>query len=106
MEINIARDFDPYPWGRPQGRDFREAILIPNLKSISGIPGGRLVISLDGCRMLGSSFLDEAFAGLIRKRIIDHREFDRKLQIISESPAMKIYLDAIKKYVREARPET
>jgi hypothetical protein len=66
--INIEKDFSRYPAGRfkadgpHSGERFREELLIPALKSCEG----KIIVEFDGARGLGSSFLEEAFGGLIR----------------------------------------
>jgi hypothetical protein len=65
--INVAKDFSRYPAGRFKtdgpysGEGFRDQCLVPILKSSSGA-----TINLDGTRGYGSSFLEEAFGGLVR----------------------------------------
>lgn len=66
--INIATDFSPSPAGRfyPADGDFpgqlfREKLLLPAVKE-----NDRVVINLDGTDGYGSSFLEEAFGGLVR----------------------------------------
>ncbi|MDI9334425.1 MAG: STAS-like domain-containing protein [Cytophagales bacterium] len=67
QKISIAKDFSPSPAGRNRrdgpytGEGFREDFLIPKLKS-----SDLLHIDLDGTSGYGSSFLEEAFGGLIR----------------------------------------
>ncbi|WP_405052802.1 STAS-like domain-containing protein [Sphingomonas sp. SORGH_AS_0438] len=66
--INIAKDFSRAPAGRfisdgpNSGTRFRDQFLVPALRS----GDGSITIELDGVRAYGSSFLDEAFGGLIR----------------------------------------
>jgi len=65
--INIARDFSRAPAGRyvsdgpNSGERFRTEFLVPALAR-----EGDIVIELDGTRAYGSSFLEEAFGGLVR----------------------------------------
>jgi hypothetical protein len=65
--LNIAKDFSRYPAGRVttdgpySGQKFREEFLEPVIKA-----GKKLTIELDGTRGYGSSFLEEAFGGLVR----------------------------------------
>lgn len=66
-EIIIARDFSRTPGPRYirqgpfSGEKFRESLLVPALNS------ARIVfVDLDGTSGFGSSFLDEAFGGLVR----------------------------------------
>lgn len=68
--IQVARDFSRYPAGRFRkdgpysGEAFRDRYLLPPLRQ-----GEHLVVVLDGARGYGSSFLEEAFGGLIRNGI-------------------------------------
>lgn len=72
--INVSNDFSRYPAGRytddgpHSGQRFRDDFLKPIL-----INKGKAVINLDGVRGYGSSFLEEAFGGLVRD------EFDAQL---------------------------
>lgn len=66
--INIAADFSPSPAGRffPEDGDFpgqlfRDKLLLPALKENDVV-----VVNLDGTDGYGSSFLEEAFGGLVR----------------------------------------
>ena len=68
--ISIAKDFSVYPGGRTpsdgpfSGEEFRENILIPIFNN-----NEEVVIDFDGVRGYGSSFLEEAFGGLVRRGI-------------------------------------
>jgi len=65
--VNIAKDFSKYPAGRNKadgpycGELFRETHLEPSMQD-----NKELTIKLDGTRGYGSSFLEEAFGGLVR----------------------------------------
>nr|VFJ90739.1 MAG: protein of unknown function (DUF4325) [Candidatus Kentron sp. LFY] len=65
--LNIAKDFSRYPAGRVvtdgpySGQGFREGFLVPAMEA-----GEKFTIDLDGTRGYGSSFLEEAFGGLVR----------------------------------------
>ena len=65
--ISIASDFSPAPAGRyPEdgpfpGAAFRDKLLIPALKE-----NDEVTVDLDGTAGFGSSFLEEAFGGLVR----------------------------------------
>jgi hypothetical protein len=84
--INIARDFSRYPAGRFAGDGpfsgelFRKKHLAPWIKT-------GLVIELDGARGYGSSFLEEAFGGLVRDGVASS-EIKAKLQILSSKPSL------------------
>jgi hypothetical protein len=66
--INIANDFSRYPAGRVvkdgpySGERFRNDWLIPILERHE-----KATIEMDGTRGYGSSFLEEAFGGLVRR---------------------------------------
>ena len=65
--ICIAKDYSRSPAGRYEsdgpfsGERFRTAFLVPAIQDKRN-----LVIELDGTRGYGSSFLEEAFGGLVR----------------------------------------
>ena len=65
--INVAHDFSRYPAGRYKtdgpfsGEGFREQHLEPIISA-----NQEAVVDLDGTRGYGSSFLEEAFGGLVR----------------------------------------
>lgn len=67
--ITMATDFTRMPAGRYSrdgkfsGQRFREEFLVPNL----GVGPDPLIVDLDGAIGYGSSFLEEAFGGLIRE---------------------------------------
>lgn len=66
--LSIAQDFTRYPAGRFEsdgpysGENFRDNFLVPAMEL-----GTPVTIDLDGVRGFGSSFLEEAFGGLVRK---------------------------------------
>jgi hypothetical protein len=65
--FSIARDFSPNPGPRfvRQGANSGEA-LRKRLVSLLEKTNGTVIVDLDGTKGIGSSFLDEAFGGLIR----------------------------------------
>lgn len=87
--INIARDFGRYPAGRYladgpySGQAFREKILVPALRSTDEI----VDIEFDGARGLASSFLEEAFGGLVREGF-DPKTLLKRLHLHSIDPSI------------------
>ena len=79
--IVISKDFSRSPSGRHytdgsfSGQRFREEFLVPALKN------GKVEVNLDGVLTLGSSFLDEAFGGLVREAGLSIPEIKEKLTI-------------------------
>lgn len=67
IELKVV-DFSEFPGpryrklGPNSGEDFRETVLAPAIMQ----QGGDITIDLDGTAGYGSSFLDEAFGGLVR----------------------------------------
>lgn len=101
--INIAEEFTRYPGGRYKsdgagnGTDFRENFLVPVLKDRE-----RAKIILDGAAGYPSSFLDEAFAGLVRNEGYSADEVLGAFEFIAQEPAFKRVAGMISRYVHEA----
>ena len=100
--ISIARDFSRNPAGRFKsdgpfsGERFREDFLIPALRSADAVE-----VDLNGALGFGSSFLEEAFGGLVRNAGFNYADLRGRLTIRSE---LRTYADRIWRYVEEARP--
>ena len=98
--INIARDFSVFPGGRSpkdgphNGEEFRERLLIPALTS-----GESIQIELDGTRGYGSSFLEEAFGGLVR-RGYGKKQLRQRLSFVSSRAGLVQEIDS---YIEKAR---
>ena len=87
--ISIATDFSRSPAGRfisdgpNSGERFRRDFLVPGLQRHE-----RLLIDLDGTRGIGSSFLEEAFGGLVRLGF-SASDLMRKLAFKSRDPSLE-----------------
>lgn len=96
--INIAQDWSRSPTGRypsdgkSNGTDFKKRMIIPFLKDFD-----EFFVDLDGTYGYGSSFLDEAFAGLVRDGLMTKEEFRRKFIFKSEEDPS--FIDEIFSYV-------
>lgn len=105
VNIVIARDFSKMPFGRymsdsPNSAErFRRDFLVPALRS-----GEReVVVDFTGINHgIGSSFLEEAFGGLVRKEGVSKTEIKAKLVIKSDLP---FYKEQINKFIDMANPE-
>jgi len=103
MKISIADDFSDTPWGRVPsdsdfcGENFRENYLVPALKK------GPTTVSLDRVEGLGSSFLEEAFGGLVRKGYFSATELETILTIETTEEAFRMYVELIWKHIRNAK---
>lgn len=103
MMIKVAEDFSKYPAGRFQsdgewsGERFRDQVLTPALRGTE-----RVTVVLDGAEGYGSSFLEEAFGGLVRKGLFSSRDLHERLVILSRREG---YMIEIWDYIDNAKPE-
>lgn len=89
ISIQVAREFSRHPAGRFEkdgpysGESFRRKFLVPHLRN-----GEAITVDLDGARGYGSSFLEEAFGGLIREgfTLAQVRE---SVRILSSNPSLE-----------------
>lgn len=97
--INVGKDFSRYPVGRyltdgeANGQKFREEFLIRNL-----VLGSSLIIELDDALGYGSSFLEEAFGGLVRAGF-ESSNLLTSIQFITDDDSLK---EEIVSYIKEA----
>lgn len=111
MQIDVAKQFSPYPSGRfpadgtYNGQRFREEILLPALKRAKSADGSKVLVDIDGVRSFGSSFLEEAFAGLIRNSEFSRSELDALLEIVCTKPHLAFFKDSIVSYINDAVPQ-
>lgn len=104
LQINVAKDFSRTPGGRVRstgpasGEAFRELLL----RKLRSNPQEVLEVELDGAEGYGSSFLEEAFGGLIRTEIYPPDEIFRRVQVSARSRRYQTYVVEIQKYMRDA----
>lgn len=105
MNINICKDYTDTPGGRYikqgdfSGEDFRNKLLKP--KYIEAIEKReKLKIDLDGGYGYGSSFLEEAFGGLIRELDKNYKQVLEVIEVKSDDEPSLI--DDITKYINDA----
>jgi len=104
MVINIARDFSKVPAGRYDpidgnrtGERFRKNFLELNLDESQEV----IEIDLDGVVGYPSSFLEEAFGGLIRRGYaLD--VLKARLKFVTSEDRKKRHIDQIWIYIEEA----
>ena len=110
MLIDVAKQFSPYPSGRNaddgtfNGEAFRDEHLAKALDEVSklDVADQELLVDIDGVRSFGSSFLEEAFGGLIRKTNHDPNWAAAILKIKCTQAHLKMYHDSIDDYIRDA----
>lgn len=108
MIIKVAKDFSRKPTARTEvegansGEKFRETLLVPML--VEAIKSSKkLIVDLDGTAGFGTSFLEEAFGGLIRVNHIEYSDINKTLELIShEEPYL---IDDINQYILDAKNE-
>lgn len=99
IQLSVAQDFSPSPAGRyPEdgpfpGATFRDKLLIPALKN-----NDKVVVNLDGTSGYGSSFLEEAFGGLVRNGF-SHKTLVERLSIESSRQS---YASRVWNYIKSA----
>jgi len=102
MKIDIASEFSVTPAGRfysdgpDSGERFRDEFLVPALRSSEP-----LTIRIDGTAGYGSSFLEEAFGGLVRGGF-DKEELVKRLDIVYDDEEFGVYKDLIFTFIKEA----
>lgn len=102
--INIAIDYSVTPAGRYHPKDgqytgerFRDEFLYPALQE-----NDQVEINLDNTLGYGSSFLEEAFGGLIREKDMKLEDIKNKIRIISSRP---LYINRITQYLEDAQKQ-
>ena len=102
--ISIARDFSATPGGRffedgPfSGQRFREELLLPAL-----ISENQVEVDFSGAEGFGSSFLEEAFGGVVRSKKISSEALLKKLILLPKSSS---YVSECKSYIENAIRDT
>jgi len=100
VRIDIATQFSRVPAGRyladgpHSGEGFRQNFLVPALENADTVE-----IMLDGVRGYGSSFLEEAFGGLVRLRRWPVSSLLKRLKLISiDDPTV---IEEIQSYIED-----
>ncbi|MCP1728320.1 hypothetical protein J2T60_002320 [Natronospira proteinivora] len=99
-KIIISKEFSVIPLGRyltdgpNSGERFRKDYLVPALRDYECVE-----VDLDGTRGYGSSFLDEAFGGLVRDEGIEKGELKKKLRIKTQFESL---IKEIMGYIEES----
>ena len=104
MSVIQLISFSRYPFGRYEedgpysGEVFRKKILLPAFRKDNDI----VEVILDGARGLGSSFLEEAFGGLVREGI-PAADVHRRLKVVSNLDPS--HVTEIKGYIDRAHEQ-
>lgn len=101
--IVVGEKFSKTPAGRYNtdgpysGARFRDELLVPAL-----MRGSEVTVDLSGVIGYGSSFLEEAFGGLVRLHKFDKGDLATRLHIIASDPRKQCYVSRVERYMREA----
>lgn len=84
VRISLARDFSRHPGPRfiEQGPHSGEAFRKLLLKKLAG--SDTALVDLDGTSGIGSSFIDEAFGGLVKREGWSVADVRRRIRVKSE----------------------
>jgi hypothetical protein len=100
ITVNVAKNFTRFPAGRlkkhgeTSGEAFREKFLESGLSKNEDV-----MVELDGTIGYSSSFLEEAFGGLIRTSNISPDTVKKHLKLVSDNTVL---IDEIKEYIDDA----
>lgn len=105
--ISISKDFGEAPAGRYHPKDgdftgelFRKTLLVPSLRTYD-----RTIVLLDNESGYGSSFLEEAFGGLVREEKFTLQFLEKHLLITAPESNMIYVNDAIADIKEAAKNE-
>ena len=100
--ISIAKNFSVVPAGRTQedgdysGLKFRKEYLVPALKTYNLVH-----VEFDGVAGLGSSFLEEAFGGLVREEGMDQQFLNEHLHIYTNDEGLQDFVEMAQFYIKK-----
>jgi STAS-like domain of unknown function (DUF4325) len=106
MIVSIAKDFHPAPGGRyledgpNSAQRFRDDVLLPKLRDAIE-NNSTLIVRFDGMFAVSSSFLEEAFGGLLRLKVIPLEKIRSHLRLEAGSPAYEWARIDAEKYIEE-----
>jgi hypothetical protein len=98
--VNVAKDFTRFPAGRykrngaTSGEAFRERFLEQPLRE-----GEAVTVVLDGTVGYGSSFLEEAFGGVVRSLKVPASYVLERLTVQTSDPTLR---DEVIEYIEDA----
>lgn len=104
ITIDVARDFSKVPAGRGpddgdfNGAKFRTDFLVPALKK-----GDQVTVILDGTEGFGSSFLDEAFGGLVKHEGYTVQQLETQLILVADTKRAERYKRKAQSCIATAR---
>ena len=101
IRVNVAKQFTKLPGARYvrlgpfSGEEFRQKFLVQPLRH-----GKTVIVELDGVRGYGSSFLEEAFGGVVRELNLDINDALQRLRVETTVKSWQLDVD---EYIRTAK---
>ena len=110
VTLSIAKHFSRWPAGRFQsdgrfnGERFRQEHLVPALRRLGS--SDRLQVVFDELEGAGSSFLEEAFGGLVRVEGFEKSFLDAHLEPFTSEPRLRDFVVMSRKHIERAAQST
>ena len=104
--LHIATQFSKFPGGRFRrfgnysGEEFREDVLVPAIDRLGS--NEELIIDISDVMNFPPSFLDEAFAAIIRDKTLTLEQFKAKIKFEADE-ANQPYIGMIDQYLKDAQ---
>lgn len=104
--VRVAEAFSPYLGGRYRsdgpwsGEEFRDDVLVPHIRDAIANKDSITVV-LDGVAGVPSSFLEEAFGGLLRTTQWPLEQLERTVKIEAEDPDLWPYVGLARRFMNE-----
>ncbi|TPW33867.1 STAS-like domain-containing protein [Oecophyllibacter saccharovorans] len=105
VELHVSKVCPAAPGGRfkrfgpGSGEEFRDDHLLPALKKAGD---GRVTVILDSRRGYGSSFLEEAFGGLIREKNFTAGHLEKHLIILGDGSLNQVAAERALEFIKKA----
>ena len=108
LHLNIAKEFSPVPIGRykddgdKSGEVFRDKFLYPKISEAQK-KNEKLEVDFTGMYGLSSSFLEEAFGGLVREYNLNPDDLLDIIVFLPKKSHFDLYIGLAKEYIKEAK---
>jgi STAS-like domain of unknown function (DUF4325) len=105
-EVTVGTDYTDVPGGRFDkygpfsGENFRRTVLVPALRAFD-----KVIVHLDGTKTYMSSFLEEAFGGLVRVEKLSYADLSKRLVVDSKDPKYAIFVRMVEQDMKAASAE-
>ena len=106
VRVNVAKQFARLPGfrfrrlGPNSGEEFRDRFLVEPLRA-----GKSVIVELDGVRGYGSSFLEEAFGGVVRQLDLTIEDALRRLQVETSVSSWRLDVEEYIKTAKQVREQ-